>query len=130
MQKRIFLAGASGAIGRRLCLLLVQDGWQVTGTTRMPEKAALLREMGVEPAIVDVFEAANLRRVMTESAPGIVIHQLTDLPPGLDPKRMGGAPTRNARLREIGTANLIAAAVAAQAHRLIVQSIAFAYAPG
>jgi nucleoside-diphosphate-sugar epimerase len=130
MSKRIFLAGAAGAIGRRLCLLLVQDGWQVTGTTRSAEKAALLRQLGVEPAIVDVYDAMTLRRVMAESVPEIVIHQLTDLPPGLDPKRMGGAPARNARLREIGTANLIAAAVSAQARRLIVQSIAFAYAPG
>ena len=130
MQKRIFLAGAAGAVGRRLCLLLIADGWQVTGTTRSPEKAALLQDMGVEPAIVDVYDEARLRRALADAAPEIVIHQLTDLPPGLDPARMKDAVGRTARLREIGTRNLIAAAVAAKARRLIVQSIAFAYGPG
>ncbi len=130
MKRRIFLAGAAGAVGRRLCLLLAAEGWQVTGTTRTPEKAAMLRDMGVEPAIVDVYDPTKLNLALAGAAPDIVIHQLTDLPPGLDPTRMKDAAGRNARLREIGTANLIAAAVAAKASRMIVQSIAFAYAPG
>lgn len=126
----IFLAGASGAIGRRLCRLLVADGWPVVGTTRSPDKAAMLRELGVEPVVVDVFEEAALREAVRRARPQAVIHQLTDLPPGLDPARMPEAKLRNARLREVGTRNLVAAAVAAGATRLIAQSIAFAYAPG
>jgi nucleoside-diphosphate-sugar epimerase len=59
-----------------------------------------------------------------------VIHQLTDLPPGLDPKQMAAAIPRNARIRSEGTRNLVAAAVAAGARRLVAQSIAWAYAPG
>jgi uncharacterized protein YbjT (DUF2867 family) len=83
MPGRIFLAGASGVIGRRLCRLLVADGWQVTGTTRSPDKASALCATGVEPAIVDVFDADALRHVVAAARPEIVIHQLTDLPPGV-----------------------------------------------
>jgi nucleoside-diphosphate-sugar epimerase len=130
MPGRVFLAGASGVIGRRLCRLLVADGCQVTGTTRSPEKAPALRAVGVEPAIVDVFDEELLRVIVGEARPDIVIHQLTDLPPVLDPAKMAEARLRNARLRDIGTRNLVEAAVAAGAKRMIAQSIAFAYAPG
>jgi nucleoside-diphosphate-sugar epimerase len=130
LKQRILLAGASGAVGRRLCRLLVADGWQVTGTTRSEEKAAALRALGVAPIVVDVFDAERLHKVVVEAQPSIVIHQLTDLPPGLDPAQMAEARIRNTRLREIGTRNLLAAAVAAHATRVIAQSIAFAYAPG
>lgn len=126
----ILVAGAAGAIGRRLCPLLVADGWSVAGTTRSPGKAPLLRGLGVEPVIVDVFEGAMLSDILRTLKPEIVIHQLTDLPPGLDPARMPEARARNARLREIGTRNLAAAAAAAGARRMVAQSVAFAYAPG
>lgn len=126
----IFLAGAAGAIGKRLCALLLADGWRVFGTTRSPEKAAMLRSLGVEPVVVDVFAAEALRKAVLASGARIVMHQLTDLPPGLDPKRMAAARERNARLRELGTRNLIAAGLAGGMRRLIAQSIAFAYAPG
>ena len=85
--KRLFLAGASGAIGRQLAPLLIADEWQVAGTTRSADKAPLLREMGVEPVVVDVFDAAALRSVLTASKPEIVIHQLTDLPHALEAGR-------------------------------------------
>jgi nucleoside-diphosphate-sugar epimerase len=62
--------------------------------------------------------------------PDIVIHQLTDLPPGLDPTRMAEGAMRNARIRSEGTANLVAAARAAGSRRIVAQSIAWAYAPG
>lgn len=130
MTKRALVAGASGAIGRRLCPLLVEDGWQVTGTTRSADKASALRAMSVEPAVVDVFDAKLLLQVVAEARPDVVVHQLTDLPPGLDPERMAEALPRNARIREVGTRNLVAAAVAAGVGRMVAQSIAFAYAPG
>src|SRR5262245_18750578 len=112
-SNKVFVAGASGVIGRRLCSLLVEDGWHVTGTTRSIEKADGLRAIGVTPVIVDVFDEQMLRRVVAETQPPIVIHQLTDLPPGLDPTRMPAGIIANARIREIGTLNLITAAVAA-----------------
>jgi nucleoside-diphosphate-sugar epimerase len=129
-KQRILVAGASGAVGRRLCRLLVADGWHVVGTTRSQDRAAALRALGVEPVVVDVFDEQRLRRVVADAQPAIVIHQLTDLPPGLDPTKMAEALVRNAHLREVGTRNLLAAALAAGARRLIAQSIAFAYAPG
>lgn len=130
MKDRIFIAGATGAVGRPLCRLLVADGWQVVGTTRKPERAFELRGLGVEPVVVDVFDADALGAAILAARPDIVIHQLTDLPPGLDPAQMEAGRARNARIREEGTRNLVAAAGAARVKRMIAQSIAFAYAPG
>ena len=130
MTKRIFLAGASGAIGRRLAPLLVANGRHVVGSTRSEGKVPLLNGMGIEPAVVDVFDAAALRHLLDEIKPEIVIHQLTDLPYALEESKMTAALTRNARLRDEGTCNLIAAAMQAGARRLITQSISFIYADG
>jgi nucleoside-diphosphate-sugar epimerase len=127
---RIFLAGASGAIGRRLIPLLLADGHSVTGTTRSVTKAAELEAQGVAPVVIDVFDAGALRGAVVKVRPEIVIHQLTDLPQVLDPAQMAASRQRNTRLRIEGTANLVAAALAAGARRLIAQSIAFAYANG
>jgi nucleoside-diphosphate-sugar epimerase len=130
MAECIFLAGATGAIGRRLAPLYVASGWRVVGTTRSSAKAALLRELGVEPLVVDVFDAAALHDALAAARPQVVVHQLTDLPPALDPARMAEAAQRNARIRSEGTRNLVAAAVAAGAQRMLAQSIGFAYADG
>ena len=130
MKRRIFVAGASGAIGRRLCRLLVYEGWSVIGTTRFLEKVPMLRDLGVEPVVVDVFNEALLLEVVRKAKPEVVVHQLTDLPPALDPTKMAEALVRNARLRDVGTRNLVAAAVAAGAKRMVAQSLAFVYAPG
>jgi len=130
MSKCVFLAGAAGAIGRPLASLLVAEGWRVVGTTRSPDKAAMLSALGVEPAILDVFDAAALADAVGRTRPWVVIHQLTDLPLGLDPGRMVDALVRNARLRDEGTRNLVAAALQAGVRRLIAQSVAFTYADG
>jgi nucleoside-diphosphate-sugar epimerase len=130
MGYRIFLAGASGAVGRRLTPLLRDAGHSVYGTTRSEAKAEALRNLGASPVVVDVFDAAALSRIVTSVRPEIVIHQLTDLPKDLDPSQMGDAIVRNARIRDEGTRNLVRAAVGAGAHRLVAQSIAWAYAPG
>jgi len=128
--RKIFLAGAAGAIGSRLVPLLIEAGHDVTGTTRSAAKAARLRQLGARPLVVDVFDFAALRDAIGAARPEIVINQLTDLPQGLDPAQLGAAIGRNARIRTEGTRNLVAAAVAAGARRLIAQSIAWAYAPG
>ena len=127
---RIFLAGASGAIGRRLAPLLLQNGWRVFGSTRSEERAAELKKAGVEPVVVDVFDADALLNHLYEIRPEVVIHQLTDLPYALDASKMTAALARNARLRDVGTRNLIAAALHAGAVRLIAQSISFIYDEG
>jgi nucleoside-diphosphate-sugar epimerase len=113
-----------------LAPLLVASGWRVVGATRSKDKAPLLREMGVEPVVVDVFDARALRGIVADHRPEMVIHQLTDLPFALDAGKMTEALVRNARLRDEGTRNLVAAAVRAGARRLIVQSISFIYADG
>jgi len=99
---RIFLAGATGAIGKRLIPLLVNAGYHVTGTTRSTPKVEALRAAGVDPVIVDVFDAAAVTRAVSAARPDIVIHQLTDLPPGLDPSVMAEGTRRNARMRSAG----------------------------
>ena len=127
---RIFLAGAGGAIGRRLTPLLISAGHSVTGTTRSAAKAGDLTAAGIEPVVVDVFDKDALRDVVVRARPDVVIHQLTDLPQVVDPARLADWLTRNSRLRIEGTANLIAAALAAGVRRLVAQSIAFSYADG
>jgi len=127
---KVFLAGATGAIGRRLVPLLLRDGHAVTGSTRSADKARDLERSGVIPAVLDVFEPHALTAAMRAAKPEIVIHQLTDLPREFDEARIVASYANNARIRSEGTRHLIAAAQAAAARRLIVQSIAFGYAPG
>src|SRR5262250_4001386 len=127
---KIFLAGAAGAVGKRLVPLLLDAGHHVVGTTRSTTKADALRTAGVVPIVVDVFDAPALSRAVSAARPDIVVHQLTDLPLGLDPARMVEGTQRNARMRREGTRNLVAAALAAGARRLVAQSIAWMYAPG
>jgi nucleoside-diphosphate-sugar epimerase len=127
---RIFVAGVTGVIGVRLTPLLLAAGHAVTGTTRSAEKAAELKTIGIEPVVVDVFDAATLRDAVVKARPDVVIHQLTDLPDVIEPAQMPDVLARNSRLRIEGTANLVAAARAAGAKRLIAQSLAFAYAEG
>jgi nucleoside-diphosphate-sugar epimerase len=128
---KIFLAGATGAIGKILCGLLLRAGHVVSGTTRSGVKAESLRAAGVEPIVVDVFDGKALAEAVRRVGPDLVMHQLTDLPFGLDPARMAvDGPQRNARVRIEGTQNLIDAALAAGVRRVIAQSIAWVYAPG
>jgi nucleoside-diphosphate-sugar epimerase len=126
---KIFLAGAGGAIGRKLTPLLRAVGHTVVGTTRSADKADGVRALGAEPVVVDVFDAEALARAVSAAAPEAIIHQLTDLPfaPGTPQYDEGIA--RNVRLRIEGTANLVAAARAANVKRMVAQSVAFAYAP-
>lgn len=126
----VFVAGASGAVGSVLCRLLIDDGWKVVGTTRSQDKADRLRELGVTPVVVNVFDADALKAAVAAASPVAVIHQLTDLPKELTRDSLATARPKNAQMREVGTANLVAASVHAGARRLVAQSIAFAYAAG
>jgi nucleoside-diphosphate-sugar epimerase len=130
MGKRVLLVGASGAIGKRLVLLLRQSDHRIVGTTRSEAKAEALRRSGIEALVVDVFDAEAVARALASAAPEVVINQLTDLPKDLDPVLMKQAIVSNARVRELGTRNLVDAAVAAGSRRIVSQSVAWAYAPG
>jgi nucleoside-diphosphate-sugar epimerase len=94
--------------------------------TRREDKVAELREAGAEAVVCDVFDAEGLREAVVTARPGAVVHMLTALPPRFGP-RADLEPTN--RIRIEGTRNLVAAAQAAGAKRIIAQSVAFFYAP-
>ena len=123
-RMRVFVAGASGVIGVRLVPLLVEAGHEVAGMTRSPEKVERLRDLGAEPVVCDVFDAAALREAVVAFEPEAVVNELTDLPD--EPAATNDA---NARMRRLGTRNLLAAAEAAGASRFVAQSGAW-HLPG
>jgi nucleoside-diphosphate-sugar epimerase len=127
---KVFLAGATGVVGRRLAVLLRRAGHEVAGTTRSEAKAAALQAIGAVPVLVDAYDADKLKLAVYAVQPDVIIHQLTDLPQAIDPKTLAAALEANARLRITGTRNLVDAALTNGVRRLIAQSIAFAYAPG
>jgi nucleoside-diphosphate-sugar epimerase len=128
---KVFLAGATGAIGKRLVPQLLDTGHKVFGTTRSEKKAAALQAAGVTHIVVDVFDAPALSRAMIAVRPEIVIHQLTDLPANLEPTGMAEGVVRTTRIRIEGTRNLVAAALEAGVRRVIAQSLAcWVYADG
>jgi 2-alkyl-3-oxoalkanoate reductase len=125
---RVFVAGASGAIGRPLVPRLIAAGHEVTGTTRSEASAEQIRAAGATPAVVDALEADALREAVERAAPEVVVHELTALPERFNPRKRGLYDATN-RIRREGTRNLLDASRAAGARRLVCQSIAFAYAP-
>jgi len=125
---RVFVAGASGAIGRPLVPRLVAAGHEVTGTTRSEERAEAIRAAGATAAVCDVFDAAGLRAAMDEARPEVLVHELTSLPDRLDFRKEGIYEPTN-RVRTEGTRILLDAARDAGARRFVCQSIAFAYRP-
>jgi nucleoside-diphosphate-sugar epimerase len=125
---KVFVAGASGAIGRSLVPRLVAAGHEVTGTTRSRERAEAIRAAGGTPAVVDALDAEALRDAVERAAPEVVVHQLTSLPERWNPRKADLYDATN-RIRAECTRTLLAAAQAAGARRLVCQSIAFAYAP-
>ena len=126
---RVFVAGASGAIGRSLVPRLVEAGHEVTGTTRSEERIEAIRAAGATPALVDALDGRALRGAVEQAAPEAIVHELTALPERFNPRKSGLYDATN-RIRREGTRNLLDAARAAGTRRFICQSIAFAYAPG
>jgi nucleoside-diphosphate-sugar epimerase len=119
---RIFLAGGTGVLGSRLVPGLVAAGHEVVATSRHPQRLEPLERLGAQGVVVDVYDADRLRAVVREAAPDLVLNELTDL--------AGSDLDANARLREVGMPNLVAAAQAAGVGRMVVESIAFVYGPG
>jgi nucleoside-diphosphate-sugar epimerase len=126
---RMIVAGASGAIGRQLVPLLVEAGHAVVGMTRSESKTSIIEEAGAEAIVVDVLDAVAVEAAVCATEPEVVVHELTAIPPVVNPRRFAEefAPTN--RLRREGTRNIVAAALAAGSRRIVAQSIAQAYAP-
>jgi nucleoside-diphosphate-sugar epimerase len=120
---RIFVAGATGAIGVPLVRRLLAGGHAVAGMTRSAAKTRALRELGAEPVVCDVFDAPALAAAVAGFAPDAVVHQLTDLPDSA--RDVPAHAAANNRIRREGTRNLLAAARAARAPRFLAQSVAW-----
>ena len=116
----VFVAGATGVLGRAVTARLLAAGHQVTGTTRTGSSS--LRSWGATPVQLDVFDAEAVKRAVASAAPDAIIHELTAL--------RGGTSADNPRIRRIGTRNLVDAALLAAVPRMVAQSVAWAYAPG
>lgn len=119
---RVFVAGATGAIGRHLLPQLLAQGHQVVATTRTPGKADGLRELGAEPVVVDGLDAVAVGEVVAQAEPDVVIHQMSALAGVGNLRRFDREFAATNQLRTVGTDNLLAAAVAAGAKRFIAQS--------
>lgn len=119
---RVFLAGASGVLGRRIVPLLVDAGHQVTASGRQAAALEGLRALGADVVVADLFDAASVAVAVAGARPDLVMHQVTDL--------RGRDLAANGELRRTGTRNLVDAALAAGVGRVVAQSIAWAYQPG
>jgi nucleoside-diphosphate-sugar epimerase len=120
----LFVAGATGAIGRFLVPLLVNAGHKVVALTRSADRTSQLAQMGAAPAVGDVYDEARLARLVAEAEAEVVIHQLTAFG-----TKNGDPYAETIRVRIEGTRSLISAARAARARRFIAQSISFMCSP-
>jgi nucleoside-diphosphate-sugar epimerase len=126
---RVFLAGATGAIGTQLVPRLVAAGHEVHGMTRSESKQARLSELGAVPVVADALDSVQVAEAVGRSRPDVIVHQLTAIPASLDLRHVSRdfAPTN--RLRTEGTDNLLSAGQAVGVRRFVAQSNgAFPYA--
>jgi nucleoside-diphosphate-sugar epimerase len=121
---RVFVAGASGAIGRRLLPLLVRAGHAVVAMTRSAAKTAAIRAAGAVPVVADALDEATVMTVVQSAEPEVIVHQLTAIPPRFNIRRFDREFALTNRLRTEGTDHLVAAARAVGARRFVGQSFA------
>jgi nucleoside-diphosphate-sugar epimerase len=121
---RVFVAGASGAIGTRLVPQLVDRGHEVIGTSRSPEKAAQIKALGAEPVALDLLNPAAVRRAVLEARPDAIVHQATALADLNFSRNFDRTFAETNRLRTEGTDALLAAAREARVDRFVAQSFA------
>jgi uncharacterized protein YbjT (DUF2867 family) len=122
-SQRVFLAGASGVIGRRLIPRLVEAGHVVGGMTRSADKTDLVRRLGAEPILCDVYDRDALVKAVRDFAPDVILNELTDLPD--DAASIGANAGRNARIRTEGSQNLIEAARRSGSPKILAQTVAW-----
>ncbi len=119
---RIFIAGGSGVLGRALIPELIAAGHEVTATARSAPRAALIGRLGAAPVVVDALDADTLSHAIGQARPEAMVHLLTDLGTG--------DSASNARLRIVGTRNLVDAARQAGTPRMVAESISWVCSPG
>src|SRR5262249_50734813 len=100
---KVFLAGATGAIGKRLLPQLVAGGHTVTGTTRIPDKMDGIRKAGASPVIMNALNKDEVLQAVRRAEPDVIIHQLTDIPPRFNMRRFDDTFASTNRLRTEGT---------------------------
>jgi len=121
---RVFLAGATGAIGARLVPRLVERGHEVVGTTRSAARIGRLAEQGAEPVVLDLLDPRAVERAVGAARPDAIVHQATALAGASDFKRFDRTFAATNRLRTEGTDALLAAAREHGVHRFVAQSYA------
>src|SRR6266516_2682208 len=121
---RVFVAGATGAIGARLVPQLIERGHQVIGTSRSEEKAGRLRAQGAEAVVLDVLDPRAVREAVAAAGPDAIVHQATALTGLSDVKHFDRTFAETNRLRTEGTDALLAAARQAGVERFVAQSFA------
>ena len=126
---KVFIAGATGAIGQPLISRLVVAGHDVVGMTSSERGLQTLREAGAEGVVANALDAQAVQVAMNKARPDAVIEELTSLPKHYTPEAMRAAADRDRTVRLEGGRNLQNAARAAGARRYIVQSTGFFYAP-
>lgn len=119
---RVFVTGATGALGRHLVPALVAAGHEVTATTRSPGKTGQLRAAGAEPAVVDGLDRDAVIAAVRAAAPEVIVHQMTALGAMRTPRRVDKEFAVTNELRTTGTGNLLAAAAEAGTRRVVAQS--------
>jgi 2-alkyl-3-oxoalkanoate reductase len=119
---RVFVAGATGAVGKRLVPLLVAGGHSVVGLTRNPAKTDAIRRAGGEPAIADALNRAAIVQAVASARPDVIVHEMTSLGDANDLRRMARSFAATNRLRTEGANNLLAAAKQANTPRIVAQS--------
>ena len=119
---KIFVAGATGAVGRPLVPALIAAGHSVVGLTRTAAKAEFIKRMGAEPVIADGLDAPAIRAAVGSSRPDVVIHEMTDLTGATDLRHFDRTFASSNRLRTEGTDILLRAAREAGVRRFIAQS--------
>jgi nucleoside-diphosphate-sugar epimerase len=120
---KVFVAGATGALGRPLVKLLVERGHEVTGMTRSESKQDLLRALGARPVVADALDPDAVARAVAEANPDVIVHQLTAIGE-FNPRRMEREFAATNRLRTEGTDHLLAAGRAVGVKRFVAQSFA------
>src|SRR5918994_304561 len=128
LMMRVFVAGATGAIGKQLVPRLVRAGHEVHGMTRGESKQAMLHELGAVPVVADALDPDQVAEAVGRARPDVIIHQLTAIPEKLDLRHFDRDFALTARLRTEGTDHLLSAGQAVGGQRFVAQSNFASYA--